>query len=102
MPALSENASLLGKVEKLAVEDNAHFAGFVAERLPPIAQADNAQTPRRQPDARPHEIAVFVGAAMDQRARHRTQGAHGDWTFAGEIDHARDAAHGLPLRTLFR
>src|SRR5205807_6807567 len=85
-------------VEKFAVEDDADIACLIADWLPTIQEADDAETPRRQTDAGPDEEPVFIGSAMHQRGSHGVERAHRHWAFVGEIDHARDAAHGAPLR----
>ena len=60
----------LGVVEQLAVEDDGDGAVLVADRLPAVGQADDAQPAVGQRQAGLFEEAVLVGAAVDDGVGH--------------------------------
>jgi hypothetical protein len=57
-------------VEQLTVKHDAYTPVLIANRLLTIGQADDAESPRTKRQARPLQVALFVGAAVKNRLRH--------------------------------
>ena len=85
----------LGVVEEFTIVNDDDGAVLVADRLPSVLQADDAEAPIRQPDAGLFEIAVFIGSAVNDGVRHALQDAGWNGTTVGKIDEACDTTHAM-------
>jgi hypothetical protein len=80
-------------VEKFAIEDNKKVAGFIAHRLLPVGQTDDAQATGSEGNPGAFEKAFLIRAAMSEGARHALHDAFWRRALPDEIDNACDAAH---------
>src|SRR5215471_5700793 len=97
-----ESVSLLSQfrpafdvIKEFAIKDNKDIVFFIANRLLPVRETDDAETLRSQSDSRPHKKAFFVRPAVQERAGHSLNTTFGHRASPREIDDACDAAHDL-------
>ena len=83
----------LGIVEQLAVEDDGDGSVFVEDRLLAVGQADDAEPPRRQPNARLDKPAFLVRPPVIQGLGHRLKGRLWNGLPSCQINESRDSAH---------
>ena len=93
VPLLLELAADLGEVVDLAVGDHLDGAVLVGERLLPAGEVHDRQPAHRQRDARQLDAALFVRAAVVQRADHVLHFGRGNGPPELRFDDADDAAH---------
>jgi hypothetical protein len=67
--------------------------------LPTIGETDDAEPAIGERDAIDLEIAILIGATMDDGVRHLTQRVAGEESISRKIKRTRNAAHGLTVQT---
>ncbi len=92
----------LGIVEQLAVVDDGDGAVLVEDRLPAIAQADDAQPSRGEAQTRPEQEPVIIGSAMPQGIGHPLHGCRIGLPLARQIDYSCNSAHGPSSDRFFK
>ena len=101
MSAAFQLGALLDVVEQFAVVDDKDAAVFVADGLPAVRQADDAQPARGQAQTGHFKKAIFIGTAVNERRRHCLEHSCRQRPPATQINDPCDPAHRrvLSLRT---
>ncbi len=92
-PFALQSGLLLGIIEQLAVEDDRDGAILVADGLPAVGQADDAQPAVGEADAGVLKVAVLIRAAVHDGIGHRDEGSPRKEPVPSQIDRAGDSAH---------
>ena len=82
-----------GVVEELAVEDDVNAAVLVADGLPAVAEANDAEPARGQPQPGTLQVAVLVRPSVDQTVGHGAQTTRGQGDPVHQVNHAGDSTH---------
>ena len=83
----------LREIEQLAITDDDDTFVLVEDRLMPVAQADNAEAPIGDPDARGDEEAVIIRPTMMKRIRHTLEHRLIGTLPSFQVQHSGYAAH---------
>src|SRR5262249_14148231 len=84
-------------VEQLAVEDNLNGLIFVADGLPAVMEADDAEPAGSETEAGTFEIAILIRPAMNQSIGHLAQPGRVHRLGRPQVHDARDTAHRILL-----
>jgi hypothetical protein len=80
-------------IEQFPIEDHADASILIEDGLSSVLQTDDAEAAGTEGQAGFFEISILVGAAMEDRIRHRTHHPRWDGTPPRQVDYPRDTAH---------